>query len=78
MSKSVNQSAAMEVTHKLSMNLRFVERDVADRQLEDGTWVYKKVRVLQQMYVPNDWSKHDEFWRDVPFTGPENPNAQQP
>jgi len=35
------------------MNLRFVMRDGK--------------RILQQMFLPNDWSTHDEEWRDVPL-----------
>lgn len=51
-------STVMEVTHTASMNLRFIERAVSP----DG----RTGRFLQQMFVPKDWSKYDEEWRDVP------------
>lgn len=47
------ESVAMTPSHKPSMNLRFVMRDGK--------------RILQQMFLPNDWSTHDEEWRDVPL-----------
>lgn len=52
-------SEVMEASHKASMNLRFVEREI------DG----RKIRILQQMFVPKDWSKPgaEEFWLDVPL-----------
>ena len=46
----------MGVSHRPSMNLRFVKRLVEGREL----------RILQQMFYPNDWNTHDEAWRDVP------------
>ena len=52
----------MTVSHKPTMNLRFVERRVpVDRDIA------KTVRILQQMFVPLDWATHDEEWRDVPL-----------
>ncbi len=41
----------MTVSHKASMNLRFV--------LRDGK------RILQQQFYPNNWDTHKEVWRDV-------------
>lgn len=45
----------MTNTHTTSMNLRFVLRKIEDRE----------VRILQQMMVPLDWNKHDEYWQDI-------------
>lgn len=58
-------SDTMVATHTASMNLRFVEREVHEPCGVDQTWAYRTVRVLQQMMVPKDWSKHEEFWLDV-------------
>jgi hypothetical protein len=59
---------AMTATHTASMNLRFIEREVAVSQDAEGVWTYRKVRILQQMFVPKDWSTGlNEFWRDVRF-----------
>ena len=68
---------AMTATHTTSMNLRFIEREVAVSQSPDGVWTYRKVRILQQMFVPKDWSTGlDEFWRDVPFIEGDFSNEQ--
>ena len=51
-----------------TMNLRFIEREVATGQDASGVWQYRKVRILQQMFVPKDWNTGlNEFWQDVPF-----------
>lgn len=39
------------VSHKPSMNLRFV--------LRDGK------RILQQQFYPEDWDTHNDVWRDI-------------
>ena len=61
-------SDAMTPSHKPSMNLRFVTRVIHEHGHELGPHVAKarEIRVLQQMMVPKDWSKHDEYWQDVP------------
>lgn len=46
----------MTNSHNPTMNLRFVSRNI------NG----KEVRILQQMMVPIDWDKHEEFWKDIP------------
>ena len=71
----------MTATHKPSMNLRFVEREITVPQPDLGPDIATicTVRVLQQMMVPKDyWSKHDEFWQDVPLYDEADlrPNAQ--
>ncbi len=59
---------AMIATHTASMNLRFIEREVVVSQDASGVGISIKLRILQQMFVPKDWSTcRDEFWRDVPF-----------
>ena len=60
---------AMTSTHKPSMNLRFVEREIHEPapELGDGIGRIRRVRVLQQMMIPEDWNKHEEFWLDVPI-----------
>ncbi len=59
---------AMIATHTASMNLRFIEREVVISQDASGVGISRKLRILQQMFVPKDWSTGlDEFWRDVPF-----------
>ena len=60
---------AMVVTHTATMNLRFIEREIAVSQTPGSElWTYRKVRILQQMFVPKDWGTGlDEFWLDVPF-----------
>lgn len=59
---------AMTATHTASMNLRFIEREVVVSQTAEGVGICRKMRILQQMFVPKDWSTGlDEFWRDVPF-----------
>jgi hypothetical protein len=57
----------MTPSHTVSMNLRFIEREVVIEHKPPALPVYRKVRILQQMMVPHDWSKHEEFWQDVPF-----------
>ena len=60
-------SETMKATHKASMNLRFVEREITEPvpgRPELAQW--RRMRVLQQMMVPHDWTKHEEFWQDVP------------
>ena len=52
-------SNVMGVTHKPSMNLRFVLRVLPGHE--------QPSRILQQMFVPHDWNTHDEEWRDVPL-----------
>ena len=42
---------AVTASHKPTMNLRFV--------LRDGK------RILQQMFVPEDWNRFKEYWRDI-------------
>ena len=57
-------------THKPSMNLRFIEREI------DG----RIVRILQQMFIPDDWANHpelEEFWRDVPCVSEEPRNFEK-
>lgn len=60
---------AMIATHTASMNLRFIEREIAVSQTPGSEiWTYRRVRILQQMFVPKDWSTGlDEYWQDVPF-----------
>lgn len=53
--------SAMTTTHNPSVNLRFVEREIIE---VSGV---RRIRVLQQMMIPNDWSTHDEYWQDVPL-----------
>jgi hypothetical protein len=61
-------SEAMTATHKATMNLRFIEREVCVGQPIDLQPIYERRRVLQQMFVPKDWSAGlNEFWQDVPF-----------
>lgn len=59
----------MAVSHQPTMNLRFIEREVAVSQTPGSElWTYRKVRILQQMFVPKDWSTGlEEFWQDVQF-----------
>lgn len=59
----------MAATHKPSMSLRFVEREIHEPAPELGPGVgrSRRIRVLQQMKVPEDWNKHEEFWQDVPL-----------
>jgi len=60
---------AMAVSHLPTMNLRFIERDVAVSMTPGSElWTFRKVRILQQMFVPRDWSTGlNEYWQDVPF-----------
>jgi hypothetical protein len=69
---------AMAVSHKASMNLRFIEREIASgKDTETGQWLYRKVRILQQMFVPIDWSTGlNEYWSDVPFVEGDFSNEQ--
>ena len=59
----------MAATHKPSMILRFVEREISEPAPEHGPGFsrYRRIRVLQQMMVPEDWKTHEEFWQDVPL-----------
>lgn len=59
----------MASTHKPSMNLRFVEREIHEpaQEFGEGFAHTRRIRVLQQMMIPDDWCKHDEFWQDVPL-----------
>ena len=59
-------NTAMAQTHEATMALRFVERDVPVP--EHGEGISRKLRILQQMFVPVDWHKHDAEWRDVPLS----------
>lgn len=60
------QNGCMETTHEATMGLRFVERDIPAP--EHGEGISRKVRILQQMFVPKNWHKHDMEWRDVPLS----------
>jgi len=61
-------SEVLAVSHQPTMNLRFIKREIATGQDDTGKWLYRKVRILQQMFVPKDWSTGlNELWRDVPF-----------
>lgn len=59
MTTTETKSVAMTTTHRPSMNLRFVLRSIPGQVM--------KVRILQQMMIPNDWNTHEEFWQDVPL-----------
>lgn len=61
-----NVNGEMATTHEATMGLRFVERAVPAPELGEG--VARKVRILQQMFVPKNWHAHDVEWRDVPLS----------
>lgn len=69
---------AMTASHTSTMNLRFIEREIAVSQTPGSEiWTFRKVRILQQMFVPKDWSTGlDEFWMDVPFVEGDFSNTQ--
>lgn len=57
------EPGVMAATHYVSLGLRFVEREIPA-----GEGVARKVRILQQLYLPTDWTRHEEEWRDVPLS----------
>lgn len=57
------EHGVMAVTHYSSNALRFVERAVP---ASGGTSRY--LRILQQLFLPYDWTRHKEEWRDVPLS----------
>ena len=57
------ESGVMAATHYSSNALRFVERAVPA-----GEGVSRNVRILQQLFLPYDWTHHEEEWRDVPLS----------
>jgi hypothetical protein len=58
-------NTAMTTSHRPSTQLRYVERTVATPEIAKNSM--RTVRVLQQMFLPNDWNTHSEEWRDVPI-----------
>ena len=58
------EPGVMAQTHAPSMGLRFVEREVSPG---------RTVRILQQLYIPADWTRYEEEWRDVPLALSEPP-----
>ena len=56
------EPGVMAATHYVSPGLRFVEREIPA-----GEGVARKVRILQQLYLPTDWTRHEVEWRDVPL-----------
>ena len=60
------EPGVMAATHVACPSLRFVERDVPAP--EHGEGISRKVRILKQLWLPTDWTRYEEEWRDVPLS----------
>lgn len=52
-----------------TMELRFVEREVPVRLMDENTWLMGNEKVLQQLW--RDGHSRPSEWRDVPLVGPD-------